>query len=182
MYFYYILNNFPLKNISSNKSILFILFILFVFENYVSYNEHTNVLNEFYLNLVFKLLNIVSNIDVNLILILILILILNWFYFRSNTIYVKLTIIFIFYEKEIFGCLYKGGPLFTPINTNLLNGLFFLHPIILILLITLFYGKVTHNFKFNLNLNLKLGDLHPYKQNVNSVLLMLSVLLLFTGG
>jgi cytochrome c biogenesis factor len=162
---------------------LFILFFIFLSHNYFTYFEHIGEVNNFFFFFNFKVINLISNINLNLIIIFILTWYLTWLNFN----YKFVGWFFLFVFNEIF--FYKITP-YNPttldqVNLNLLNGLFLIHPIILILLLLTFFSLIWYYSKFfkdTLVSFYKLNYKFQFKSITLNLALLLSLMLLITGG
>jgi hypothetical protein len=109
-----------------NKIVLLTVF-LFSSYNYFTYFEQIGEVNNFFYFFTFKIINIVSNINFNLLIFILTTCYLYWLNRNSKNMYWFLLILC----GELFFLKIKpyNSETLDQTNTNLLNGLFLIHPI-----------------------------------------------------
>lgn len=155
----------------------------FLLYNYFVSFEGIGEVNNFFYAIIFKVINIVSNIDLNLIVIFIFLNYVGWYNLNMRLPYLPFIVIYI----EIFFC--KTIPInltnLSQVNINLLNGLFLVHPIILIVLLTSLLLSLKMIFNFYKTTPTPTTNLAFKNRFLNlkcNVFLITSLLLLTTGG
>jgi hypothetical protein len=112
------------------------VYYIFFLENYGHYLKLTGTVNEFCYTALPKLLHTLSSADTNLYLIATTFLFLRWVYVGGGVAPNILITVVIFFEVNSQDCLFAKVGAYKPLNLNLLNGLFFFHPLVLLLLLS----------------------------------------------
>jgi hypothetical protein len=194
-YIYYINYTFFTKKFKNVILMLFIYMIFITLNSYYKYNTNFIALtNLFFKSFLYNLILLISDIDYNIIIIYSLFFLLTIYYKSINTL--KVSILYIFFIIELpYVLQYNDLYIYNKIiNINLINGLFIIHPIILLSLLSLLFWTSLKYFKlvqniFNINFNynyynktLVFYNILFFKNKLNIILLILTSLVLFTGS
>jgi len=164
------------------KGCLVYIYIYFSYNYFLRVEQISNV-NNFFYTITFKIINIISDIDFNLIIILSLLQLVTWLLNNQRFnywLYLILLLEVFFYKNVTFDLI----P-FKQINVNLLSGLFLIHPLILItLILTILYITIKYIglYKYIQSIGLKLHVKLNFPNFALNLLTILSLLLLLTGG
>lgn len=185
MYFYlYLISNLLFRDLRGSLTFL-ILLSAFLSFNYFSYFELIGGVSNFFYLFNFKILNIVSNIDTNIILLSLLTLFLFGVNFKKNQLTLVVVFLIFFFEVSFKKSIILDQSIFSPNNLNLLNGLFIIHPILLIILLVYLtqYMYMRYRSITTHTLNLKTSLLsNRYSNFYLNIVLFMSLFLLITGG
>lgn len=91
--------------------------------------------DELYATLLCSVLGLISSVDTNLYTITTTLLFTRWYFYRECTLLHQLVYLYLYIEVLNFENFFFKINTYKQVNLNLLNGLFFFHPIVLVILL-----------------------------------------------
>jgi hypothetical protein len=158
---------------------------MFISINFFSVFESSVGFNNFFYLFIFKLLNTISSIDTNVIFLFVYFIYLIYIKYRSLIGYLVPLLCILTNDLPFLKTLVISNNVFNTPNLNLLNGLFLIHPLLLILLLiylTRYIFDFFLNNQFIFFKNLYIINYRVYKNILSTELLIMSLMLVITGG
>lgn len=185
MYFYsyYFLSLF--SSGSRGKLTYLILLNLFVSINFSQIFESLSGFNNFFYLFTFKVLNVISSIDTNILFLVGCSIYLIYVNYKVIVLYIPLLTLLLFSDLPFYKNILIFGSIFSAPNLNLLNGLFLIHPLLLILLLIYLVRWVfsySNSFRSLFVKDVIFKEKVCYKNILNTEFLIMSLMLVITGG